>query len=345
MPKAKKLPSGSWNVKVYSHTTADGKMVRKSFTVHDPSPAGRRKCERLASEWADRKQLRKGSGLTFKQAAEKYIASREPVLSPTTIDGYRQLLSRYYPTLLNRQVESIHSEDAQALITITSRTHSPKTVRNVYGLFSAVMREYAPDTALRVIMPEKRADARMVPSEEQARAIIDAVRGTNLELPVLLAAFGPMRRGEICALRTENIDGCVVHVCENMVKKIVDHKNTWVIKQPKSVAGDRYIEYPEQVAKLWEGKKGRVVPMCPDTLTKSFAIMLKANGLPPMRFHDLRHYSASVMHAIGIPDAYIMARGGWGNDRTLKEVYRHTVAGAQKEATDKINSHFSDYCT
>ena len=42
----------------------------------------------------------------------------------------------------------------------------------------------------------------------------------------------------------------------------------------------------------------------------------------PFRFHDFRHYSASIMHAIGIPDQYIMARGGWKTDTVLKAVYR-----------------------
>ena len=48
-------------------------------------------------------------------------------------------------------------------------------------------------------------------------------------------------------------------------------------------------------------------------------------GIPHFDFHDLRHYCASVQHALGVPDAYIMQRGGWGNDRVLKEVYRHAL--------------------
>ena len=61
----------------------------------------------------------------------------------------------------------------------------------------------------------------------------------------------------------------------------------------------------------------------------------------PFRFHDLRHYSASIMHAIGIPDQYIMARGGWKTDTVLKAVYRNVINDEQKKFTDKINSHFT----
>ena len=61
----------------------------------------------------------------------------------------------------------------------------------------------------------------------------------------------------------------------------------------------------------------------------------------PFRFHDFRHYSASIMHAIGIPDQYIMARGGWKTDTVLKAVYRNVIYDEQKKFTDKINSHFT----
>ena len=61
----------------------------------------------------------------------------------------------------------------------------------------------------------------------------------------------------------------------------------------------------------------------------------------PFRFHDLRHYSASIMHAIGILDQYIMASGGWKTDTVLKAVYRNVINDEQKKFTDKIISHFT----
>ena len=340
MPKAKKLPSGSWRCQVYDYTTPEGKIIRKSFTVSDPSAAGRRKCEAMAAEWAAKKEHTKTSGQTLEQATRRYIASREHILSPTTLNSYRQILKQF-GALLEKPLAAITNDDAQALINMTARTHSPKTVRNVYGLFNAVIREYRQDISLRVKMPEKRPPARYVPNETEAKAIINAVRGTVLELPVLLAAYGPMRRGEICALRMDNIKGNVVHVCENMVKDLSGGRVKWIIKAPKSAAGDRFIEYPEQVAALWEGKEGRVINMNPDTLTNEFRRLLIRKKLPPVRFHDLRHYSASIMHALNIPNQYIMERGGWSDDRTLVSIYRHTLSEQTKEMADKINNYFT----
>lgn len=149
---------------------------------------------------------------------------------------------------------------------------------------------------------------------------------------------GPMRRGEICALDSRDISGNVVHVCRNMV---ITPEGTWIVKTPKSYAGDRYIEFPDFVAERWKGISGRITALTPDIITNRFPRILKRAGIPHFRFHDLRHYSASIQHALGIPDAYIMQRGGWGNDGVLKAVYRHAMDSRQAGMNQIANRHFS----
>lgn len=80
--------------------------------------------------------------------------------------------------------------------------------------------------------------------------------------------------------------------------------------------------------------------LSPDKVSHRFSSIFKRAGLPHFRFHDLRHYSASIQHAIGIPDAYIMQRGGWASDNVLKTVYRHALQGESEKQTAKITKHF-----
>ena len=63
-----------------------------------------------------------------------------------------------------------------------------------------------------------------------------------------------------------------------------------------------------------------------------------------MQKHDLQHYCVSIQHALGIPDAYIMARGGWKNDAVLKQVYHHALEERQKEMNAAANDYFSELC-
>ena len=342
MAKAKKLPSGSWRVQVYDYTDAQGKRHYKSFTVDDPSAAGRREAERLAATWAVQKKMESNpSTMTLKAAFSSYIESREAILSPATIREYKRSAKTDLQELMPIKICDLTQETIQQAINHEALTHSPKSVRNMHGLLSAVLQAYRPAFALRTSLPQKERPALYIPSDDEVRRIIDCTSGTVMELPILLAAFGPMRRGEICALDSRDISGNIVHVCRNMVR---DSSGKWVIKKPKSYAGDRYIDFPDFVAKKWNGITGKIVPLNPANISDRFSVILKHAGVPHFRFHDLRHYSASIQHALGIPDAYIMQRGGWGSDPILKAVYRHALDDKTVEMTEIANHHFSELC-
>jgi integrase len=242
---------------------------------------------------------------------------------------------------MDKKLESITQEDIQAAINLEALDHAPKTVRNMHGLLSAVFNTYRPDFRISTDLPKKVRPKIYVPSDAEIQALMNYVKGTEMELPILLAAFGPMRRGEICALSSGDINGNIVHVQKNMV---LDEDNNWVTKAPKSYAGDRYIEYPAFVAEKWAGISGRITSLYPSQVTNRFVKILKRAGLQHFRFHDLRHYSASIQHALGIPDSYIMQRGGWGNDGVLKSVYRHVMDDKMQEMNDKANQHFTELC-
>lgn len=349
MPTAKKLPSGSWRCQVFSHyeevKQSDGtikkKRIYKSFTSDDPSRNGKKAAELAAAQWAATRKGTEECRMTFREAAEEYIRSRESVLSPGTIKGYRAIVKNDIGALENIKIPDVKQADIQKCINENSPGRSPKTVRNIHGLISAVMKTYRPDMALYTALPQRSRPNLYIPSDDDIKTLLAAVRGTEMELPVMLAAFGPMRRGEVAALRTQNIQGNVVHVCENMV---MDEHGGWIIRHPKSYAGDRYIDYPDFVAKLWDKKDGRVTDLNPTMITDRFIDLLKKIGLPHFRFHDLRHYSASIQHALGIPDVYIMQRGGWGSDGVLKSIYRHAMEQKEKEMNQKANDYFTILC-
>ena len=339
MPTARKLPSGSYRVRVFDYKDEDGTKHYRSFTAPTKKEA-----ERLAASFVSG-QHRKAVEMTVGQAMDEYISDRKQSLSPSTISSYMSYRQNYYKPIIKKDINRITQTDIQRCINAETRNLSPKTVRNIHGFLSAVMHTYRPDMPINTSLPQKVKPQLYVPTDDDIKALLKAVAGTYMELPVLLAAFGPMRRGEICALHAEDVDGNVVHVHRNIIKTGRGGKETWVEKSPKSYEGDRYIEFPDFVQQTWEKtgvKTGRFVKVCPDTITKVFPQILKQNGIPQFRFHDLRHYSASIQHALGIPDGYIMQRGGWKSDTVLKQVYRHALDDQTKVMNDKANQHFSE---
>lgn len=342
MAKAKKLPSGSWRCLVYDYTDVNGKRIYKSFTSTDSSPKGKREVELMAAEYAAGKESRRIAKKTFEEALEEYINSRESVLSAGTIREYRRSQKADFKAINQVSVYDITQDDIQRVINDKAKTCKPKTVRNLHGLISAVLKYARPDFALNTTLPQKQRPKLYIPTDSDVQKLIESVGNDNdMLLAILLAAFGPLRRSEICGLETSDIKDGTAHIQRAVV---LDEHNRWVTKSPKSTAGDRYIPLPDFVIAKMSGQSGKVVELMPSNITDRFEWILKRSGLPHFRFHDLRHYCASIQHAMGIPDAYIMQRGGWGSDAVLKTVYRHALEDKEIEMNKKANDYFSNIC-
>lgn len=355
MPTAKKLPSGSWRCRVFSHyeTIFDEngnqkqKAVYESFTCTDPTSKGKRIAEQMAADFAADKDTKKRvrKQITVITAVSKYIETKQAVLSPSTVRVYKMYLRNDFHTISNIPLDELDQQTIQLWIATISKSkngkeRNPKTVRNVYGLLSASLDMFAPDMHFRITLPEKKKSELYVPSDADVKKLLEHTKGTDLEIAIMLAAFGPMRRGEICALTSDDVKGEYVTVNKDMV---LNENNEWVIKPPKTYSSNRTILYPAFVAEKLSGITGKIIDANPTQLTNRFRRAIKfAHMDTSFRFHDLRHYSASIMHAIGIPDVYIMQRGGWATDNVMKTVYRNVINDEAKKMTKKINNHFDN---
>ena len=87
-----------------------------------------------------------------------------------------------------------------------------------------------------------------------------------MEIPALLAAFGrPCAAQRSALLASDRIDGNIVHINQAMV---LNENHQWVVKKPKSYAGDRYITFPDFVINKIDGRKGRIVSLNPAQISK-----------------------------------------------------------------------------
>lgn len=333
MAKAKKLPSGSWTVQVFAGMEGK-KRIYKNFT----RPT-KREAEFAAAQYALERKDRKNGRITLQEALDRYIDSKDQVLSPSTIREYRKMAKRDLENLRPLKLDDLTQELIQKEINREAETHSPKTVRNLHGLLSAALKMFLPELSLHTTLPKRTKPEYITPSEADIKKLLSLVAGTKMEIPVLLAAAGSLRRSEVAALEQSDVSDLGVTIQRAMVQNA---DKEWVIKQPKTTAGYRFAPLPPQiVAKLRACGEGRITDLNPEQITKGLHRVLKANGLPLFRFHDLRHYYASALHALGVPDKYIMLYGGWESQDVLHNVYEHTLAEQRGATEEKVVNFFA----
>ncbi len=341
MAKAKKLPSGSWRVLVYSHTDENGKRKYESFTA--PS---KKEAEYLAAEFAAGKSEKKSTILTtFNDAIDSYIDSKSNILSPSTIRGYRIMQRNAFPELINKPVSELENGIAiQRQINENAVNYSSKSIRNQIGLISAVLKHIGMECPA-VAAPPKKPTQIDVPSMNDIKKIIKALEGTEIECQILLALTCSLRQSEILALTADDVKIPYVHIHG---ARVPNEFNELTYKPTaKSEAGTRSVLMTDRLSMLMEEKcrlcpSGWLFDTSPYMLLDKFKKILKNNNIKQYTIHSLRHGFAAIMHAQGVPDKYVLEMGGWSSDHVLRSVYQYTFDSEVEAAKKRVNSFFDN---
>lgn len=330
IPQAKKLPSGTWRVQVQ----VGGQRVSIS------APTEKECVAKAVALKAQMDELESSpANMTLGTAIDRYIESKDAILSPSTILGYKRIRNNAFPELMYLRLAKLTQEKIQKSVNQMSKTHSPKTVRNAHGLLSAVLAEYRPNMTLRTTLPQKNRPEISIPNDEEIDQILRACKGTRMELPILLALWLGLRASEIAGLSWDCIEGDYIHIKQALVMG----EDGPTLKSTKTVSGNRKIKAPKYILDLINAqpKKGPfIINIKGRGLYNAFTYLCKKNGIRHFRFHDLRHASASVALFLGVPDKYSMRRMGHATDNMLKSVYQHTLQEKEDAYAARIDDYF-----
>lgn len=199
---------------------------------------------------------------------------------------------------------------------------------------------------------------------DQANKLLASARGHRLEVLLTVALITGMRRGELLALRWENIN---FDTNTLQVRRTVSNQAGYgfVETEPKTQSGRRSISLPSfviarlkhhriqqreqqlKVGKEWE-EKDLVFPnrkggyLSPKILFESFERLLKRAGLPHIRFHDLRHSAATILLSMGVNPKVIQEILGHSNISMTLGTYLHVLPSMQEEAMKKWENVFKE---
>ena len=271
---------------------------------------------------------------SFEHSCNKYIDIKSNVLSPSTIRGYRTIIRSMSESFRKTPTAAITQELIQVEVNSYAASHSPKSTRNLHGFISAVLAVYRPRLNISTTLPQKRKYEPVTPLESDIEKILAEVAGTEYEIPYRLGVYG-MRRGEICAITSADLDGNMLKINKS---KVLAENNQWIIKPfPKTTESERTIYIDDHLAALIR-ERGTAFDDHPNRLNHHLHRLLKRLDLPAFRFHDLRAFYVSMAHYMGIPDKFIMSHGGWSSTNIMDRVYKRAFADKQMEVDKNLGN-------
>jgi integrase len=198
-------------------------------------------------------------------------------------------------------------------------------------------------------------------SEAETVQLLATAEGSRLYAPVLVALTTGLRRGELLGLRWQDVDleGGALSVVQSL-----EETGAGVgVKQPKTAGSRRRVTLPASTIAVlrahrvaqdeerlragsrWHGS-GLVFttaggqPWRPSAFSMAFKRLIASAGMPPMRFHDLRHTHASQLLRQGVHPKVVQERLGHANIGITMDLYSHVTAGLQDEAARLTDNLF-----
>lgn len=315
----KKTKSGKWNVHV--HTYIDGKKTSKSFTAKNKAECidqAKRYLEEIKVEKINNKRkTNRYESLTFSEAGELFISLKSNLLSPSTIRGYRSILRSNFD-FNELELRYIDNTRLQFLInSLIAKGNGPKTIRNKLILIQTIIHYFIPEQRYNLQLPSRKQLQYHIPTKKQFLEIYNAAP-EKLKIPILLGGYAGLRRGEICALRPEDVKPNGIEIKRSLAK---DENNDLILKRPKTEAGVRFVPLAPELIKMLRSWNFDVKL---DYITKTTREVCNKLGYPAIHFHCFRHFFATELYDQGMNPMTIIEYTGHSSPSMVTEVYAHS---------------------
>ena len=350
---------------VLNYRNAGGQRKTKWIALGLPEKGNKRKAEaelaKLRAEFEPPKEAGDlSSDMLFADYLLEWLEIAKGRLAVATYSSYAAMIKRPvgpYFRQRNLTLRELEARHLQMFYSEMLRKVKPNTVIHYHAIIHSALK-YAVKTDMlvqnvadKVDRPKKNSFQPVFLSAEEMQKMFEALRGTKLELPVLVAAFYGFRRGEVLGLKWDAIDfeRGTISVIRTVTTITVDGKQTEIEQQSAKTKSSlrtlpligSFREYFLQVKEAQELNK-QVCGNCynyeydgfvfvdelgermrANYLTSAFPKFLENHGLRRMRFHDLRHSCASLLLANDVPLKHIQEWLGHSDFTTTANIYAH----------------------
>ncbi len=331
----------------------------------------RRECETLIAELLA--ATNSGSSVakdkaTVAEFVDRWLEATEANVKPATARRYSDLMRLHVLPVIGgiqmQRLSALHIQELHARwrekgLSPTSCYHAHYILHR--ALSQAVRwRMLATNPCKLVDAPRRSTPETKTWDLAQVSAVLTAAASDDLEALWRLALLAGMRRGELLGLQWDDVDferGTLA------VRRTLSRGKggSWELGTPKTTSGRRSIALPPSVVEslkrhrvqqlerrlalgpVWQDH-GFVFtnaiggPLHVNSLVARFGKLVAAAGVPRIRFHDLRHTSATLLLAQGVHPKIVQERLGHANIAMTLDRYSHVTMDMQRDAADALDA-------
>lgn len=319
---------------------------------------------------ADRGQVSDGGKMTLRELCDVWLQASESSLKPSTFRRYKDTVRLHIlPVLGAKQIAKLTKADVERLYNDRRKTGlSPTTVFHISGtlhraLDHAERSEWINRNVCELATTPKRATPEMqVWNADEVRAVFQASETDSLDALWRLALLTGMRRGELLGLMWSDVD---MNARTLSVRRTLSRGvgGTWELGTPKSAAGRRSIALPILAVDALQRHRARQLErrlllgpswdptdfvftnetggsLHVNTLTRKYEKLVSDARVRRIRFHDMRHTSATLLLSLGEHPKIVQERLGHASISMTLDRYSHVTKSMQQGAANAFDGLF-----
>ena len=291
---------------------------------------------------------------------DAWLTSKKSMLRAGTYEQYSYIARDYIlPALGSIKLSNLRPDQIQALYDkLVTDEIGARTIKLVHSVIHGCL-----EHALKLgLVTRNLAEATTPPgyhheemhilTESQVSQLLIAAQGEWHEHLYYLAIVTGARQGELLGLKWTEVDweGKFIRILQQ-AKQVTG--GGFEMAPVKTAAGRRTVDLGDgsiirlraqfervndmRIAQRARWKDNDLVfpsqvgtPDNPSGVLKDFKTLLKRSGLPPIRFHDLRHTAASIMLTHGTPPIIVSHRLGHSKPSITLDIYGHLIPDSQQ---------------